>query len=377
MDLGRTWAIARKEFIHIRRDPHSLIMIMLLPVIQLLIYGYALTFNIKDVPVAIVNRDQGHLADKYLNDFRGSPYFNLKRSAGSSEAIDRLLAARQVRLGLVFPHDFTRLLQTGRTAPIQALVDGAEPNAANVILGYVQSITADFNQKVLGDRLNRDGLPRLELLLKPEWRFWFNEDLESINFVVPGLIVVIMTMVGTILSALSVVREVERGAMESLFATSLQKSELLLGKLAPYFCVSMAVLSLAMLMAHFLFEVPLRGSLGLLMALSAIYLLVMLAQGLLVSVTSANQLQAFQTAMLITFLPAVLMSGFVFSIRLMPWPLQVLSNLVPAKYLVTISKGIYSKGIGLEILWPDALILVAFAAMFLLATLRHPVKKIR
>jgi ABC-2 type transport system permease protein len=165
--------------------------------------------------------------------------------------------------------------------------------------------------------------------------------------------------------------------MESLFATSLEKSELLLGKLLPYFCVSMLVLSLAMLMGHFLFGVPLRGSLGLLIALSAIYLLVMLAQGLLVSVTSANQLQAFQTAMLITFLPAVLMSGFVFSIRLMPLPLQILSYLVPAKYLVTISKGIYSKGIGLEILWPDALILVAFAAMFLLATLRHPVKKIR
>jgi ABC-2 type transport system permease protein len=336
MNLGRAWAIARKEFIHIRRDPLSLIMIILLPVIQLLIYGYALTFNIKDVPVAILNQDRGHLADKYLNEFRGSPYFKLTRSVGSSAEIDSLLTARQVRLGLVFPHDFTRLLQTGRTAPIQAMVDGIEPNAANVILGYVQSINAGFNQKVLGDKLNREGLPQLDLRLKPEWRFWFNEDLESINFIVPGLIVVIMTMVSTILSALSVVREVERGTVESLFATSLEKSELLLGKLVPYFFVSMVVLSLAMLMGHFLFEVPLHGSLGLLMALSAIYLIVMLAQGLLISVTSANQLQAFQTAMLVTFLPAVLMSGFVFSIRLMPLPLQILSYLVPAKYLVTI-----------------------------------------
>jgi ABC-2 type transport system permease protein len=377
MNLGRTWVISRKEFIHIRRDPHSLIMIMLLPVIQLLIYGYALTFNIKDVPMAVYNRDQGHLADKYLNGFRGSPYFNLARTVFSSEEIDRLMGARQVRLGLVFPHDFTRRLHQGRTARVLALVDGAEPNAAHVILGYVESISGNFNQMILGERLNREGLPGLAMRLKPEWRFWFNEDLESINFIVPGLIVVIMTMVGTILSALCLVREVERGTMESLFATSLEKSELFLGKLVPYFCVSMAVLSLAMLMGHFLFEVPLRGSLGLLIALSAIYLLVMLAQGLLVSVTSANQLQAFQTAMLITFLPAVLMSGFVFSIRLMPVWLQVLSYLVPAKYLVTISKGIYSKGIGLEILWPDALILVAFAATFLLVTLRHPVKKIR
>ena len=197
-------------------------------------------------------------------------------------------------------------------------MDGVEPNAANVILGYVQSISDDFNQKVLGDRLNRDGLPRLEWRLKPEWRFWFNEDLESINFVVPGLIVAIMTMVGTILSALSLVREVERGTMESLFATSLEKSELLLGKLGPYFCVSMLVLSLAMAMGHFLFEVPLRGSLGLLMALSAIYLLVMLAQGLLVSSPRPTSCRPFRRRCSSRFLPAVLMSGFVFSIRLMP-----------------------------------------------------------
>jgi len=221
MDLGRTWAIARKEFIHIRRDPYSLIMIMLLPVIQLLIYGYALTFNIKDVPVAVYNRDQGHLADKYLNGFRGSPYFKLTRAVDSNKSLDRLIVDRRVRLGLVFPHDFTRLLHQGRSAPIQALVDGAEPNAAHVILGYVQSISSDFNQKMLGDRLNRYGLQRLSTRLKPEWRFWFNEDLESINFVVPGLIVVIMTMVGALLTALTIVREVERGSMESLLATPL------------------------------------------------------------------------------------------------------------------------------------------------------------
>ena len=271
---------------------------------------------------------------------------------------------------------FTRLLQRGRTAPIQALVDGAEPNAAHIILGYVQGISDDFNQTGDGGQAEPGRGAATGNAPPPQWRFWFNEELESINFVVPGLIVVIMTMVSTILSALSVVREVEQGTMESLFATSLEKSELLLGKLVPYFFVSLLVLSLAMLLGHFLFEVPLRGSLGWLIALSAIYLVVMLAQGLLVSITSANQLQAFQTAMLITFLPALLLSGFVFSIRLMPLPLQILSYLVPAKYLVTISKGIYSKGIGLEILWPDAVILVAFAALFLVVTLNRPIKKI-
>jgi ABC-2 type transport system permease protein len=208
-------------------------------------------------------------------------------------------------------------------------------------------------------------------------RFWFNEDLESRNFIVPGLIAVIMTVVGALLTALTVVRERERGSMEGLLATPLKKAELLLGKLGPYFLIGMLDMAIVLALGQFLFQVPLRGSLALLIALSAIFLIATLGQGLLISVSAENQLQAFQMAMLTTFLPAFLLSGFVFSIYLMPLPFQIMSYIVPARYLVTISKGIYLKGVGLKVLWPAAVMLLAAAAFFVLMSIRKFVKKIR
>ncbi len=195
-------------------------------------------------------------------------------------------------------------------------------------------------------------------------RFWFNEDLESRNYIVPGLIAVIMTMVGALLTALTVVRELERGSMEGLMATPLRKTELLLGKIGPYFLIGMFDMAVVMAMGKFLFQVPFRGNPLLFIGLSAIFLIATLGQGLLISVTSENQLQAFQMAMLTTFLPAFLLSGFVFSIYLMPLPLQIASYIVPARYLVTISKGIYLKGMGMEYLWPSALMLAGVRHFF-------------
>ena len=275
----------------------------------------------------------------------------------------------------MLPEDFSATIKKGHTAYLQAIVDGTEPNTANILLGYTQAITFSYNQALMLNRLERLGLRRVEPPLQTEVRFWFNEELESIAFIVPGLIVVIMTLVGTLLTALTVVREVERGSFESLMSTTLKKSELILGKLAPYFLICMLDLVIAMAMGQWVFHVPLRGNVLLLIGLSAIFLVVMLSQGLLISVTAKNQLQAFQMAMLVTFLPALLLSGFVFAIRLMPWPLQIISSLVPAKYLVTISKGIYLKGIGLGILWPEAAILLLFAVVFLsMAVWKSPQK---
>lgn len=373
LNFRRTKAIFRKEIIHIRRDPRSLILIILLPIMLLLIYGKALTFDIKHVPVAVYNQDQGIKSQDFILDFHGSPYFNLRYWISDYAALDRLITGRTVRLALVVPHDFSRTIYSGSTAQVQAIVDGTEPNTANVVLGYTQAVTYHFNQQLLLSRLERLGRGDLELPLQSEFRFWFNEDLESVNFLVPGLIAVIMTMVGTLLTALTVVREVEMGTMESLMSTTLTGSELILGKLTPYFFICLLDLLIAMAMAEWVFQVPLRGNFFLLLLLSAIFLVVMLGQGLCVSIVSKNQLQAFQLGMLITFLPAVLLSGFVFTIALMPWPLQIISHMVPARYLVTITKGIYLKGIGLDILWPQALILVIFAVFFLgLAIFKSP-----
>ncbi len=377
MNLRRAWAIFRKELIHIRRDPVSLLQVILLPIVLLVLYGYALTFDIKHVTVAVYDQERSELSEDFINRFRGTQYFRLSRFVSSYQELEWLIDKRVVQVGLVLPYDFSWWYQTGQTASVQVLLDGTDSNTANIVQGYVQSVAAAYNQELQVELLNNKGLTRQEMPIDSQIRFWFNEDLESRNYIVPGLIAVIMTVVGALLTALTVVRERERGSMEGLLATPLKKTELLLGKLGPYFLIGMLDMAIVMAMGKFLFEVPLKGSGLLLILLSAIFLLAILGHGLLISVTAENQLQAFQMAILTTFLPSFLLSGFVFSIYLMPWPLQLASFIVPARYMVAVSKGIYLKGIGLKYLWADALMLMAAATFFLVVPIVKFVKKIR
>jgi ABC-2 type transport system permease protein len=376
VNLGRTWAIFRKEFLHVRRDYQSLMQIILLPVMLLILYGYALTFDIDHVPTAVYDREMSRVSQDFLRQFRGSRYFDLSYPVSGYPKIRHLMDAREIRLALVIPQDFSRTIKSGNTAKVQAILDGTDANTANIVLGYVQGVVAAYNQQLLAERLNSRGIAEVRTPVVAKTRFWFNEELESKNYIIPGLIVIIITMVGALLTALTIVREVERGSMESLLATPLRKTELILGKLGPYFLIGLVDLAIAVAMGEFLFQVPLKGSLFLYVALSAVFLVVMLGLGMLISILSENQLQAYQMATLLTFLPAFLLSGFVFAIPLMPGFLQVASYLVPARYLVTIAKGIYLKGVGLEVLWPSALMLVFFAVFFLalaIRTFRHKI----
>jgi ABC-2 type transport system permease protein len=377
MDLKRTWAISRKEMIHIRRDPISLLQVILLPIVLLLLYGYALTFDIKNVTIAVYDQERSQLSEDFINRFRGTEYFRLVKFTQDYDELKRLITERKVQVGLMLPYDFSQQYQRGQTATFQALVDGTDSNTANIVLGYIQAVTATYNQRLLEQRLITKGPGRNEMPVDAQTRFWFNEDLESRNYIVPGLIAVIMTVVGALLTSLTVVRELERGSMEGLMATPLKRAELLLGKLGPYFIIGMFDMAVVMAMGKFLFQVPLRGNPLLLIALAAIFLIATLGQGLLISVASENQLQAFQMAMLTTFLPSFLLSGFVFSIYLMPLPLQIASYIVPARYLVTISKGIYLKGLGIRYLWSDAVMLAGAATFFVVMSIKKFVKKIR
>jgi len=370
VDLKRTWAVFRKEFLHVRRDYQSLIQIILLPLMLLILYGYALTFDINHVPTAVYDRELSRVSRDFLQEFRGSRYFDLNYQASSYRDIRRLMDSREIRLALVVPQDFSRYIKSGNTAKVQAILDGTDANTANIIQGYVQGVAGTYNQKILRERLNSRGIVEIKTPVVARTRFWFNEELESKNFIVPGLIVVIMTMVGALLTALTIVREEERGSLESLLATPVRKTELILGKMGPYFLIGLVDLGIALAMGHYVFEVPLKGSVLLYALLSALFLVVMLGLGMLISILSENQLQAYQMATLITFLPAFLLSGFVFAIPLMPTFLQVASYLVPARYLVTICKGIYLKGVGLEVLWPSALMLVFYAVLFLALAIR-------
>lgn len=377
MDLIRTWAVFRKELIHIRRDLPSLIQVILLPVMLLLLNGYALTFDLTNVPLAVYDQEQSRVSQDFLRGFKGTRYFRIHSSVASYEELAHLINSRQVKVGLVLPFDFSRSLKTGQTAKVQAIIDGTDANTANLIIGYLQGIISAHSQGVTLERLRLQGFTRLELPLKTDSRVWYNEDLESRNFIVPGLITIIMTMVGALLTALCIIREKERGSMEGLMGTPLKKWELIVGKLGPYFLVGMLDMFIAMVMGEFLFHVPFRGSVFLFITLAALFMMVVLGQGLLISVIARSQLDAYQMAMLTTFLPSFLLSGAMFAIRQMPPALQVASYFVPATYLSTISKGIYLKGIGLEILWPDALMLVVFATFFLLIASRKLVKKIQ
>ncbi|MGC2691184.1 MAG: ABC transporter permease [Desulfobaccales bacterium] len=377
MNLHRTWAIFRKEVIHVRRDPISLLEIILLPLILMLLYGYALTFDIQKVSMAVYDQEGSQLSEELVRRFESTDYFSLTHFARSYAELQDLVVRHEVQVGLSIPHDFSWSYQTGKTAKLQALVDGTDSNTANIVLGYIQGVTAPYAQELLVQRLQTRGPARQEEPVNADVRFWFNEDLESRNYIVPGLIAVIMTVVGALLTSLTVVREVERGSMEGLLATPLNKTELLLGKLGPYFFIGMMDMGIVMGMGQFLFQVPLRGSLLLLVGLSALFLIAIMGQGLLISVTSDNQLQAFQMAMMTTFLPSFLLSGFVFAIYLMPLPLRIFSLIVPARYVVTISKDIYLKGLGLTVLWPSALMLAGSATLFVLLAIRKFEKKVR
>ncbi len=377
MDLLRTWAVFRKELIHIKRDPASLVQAILLPVMLLFLYGYALTFDINRVPTAVYDREGSQLSRDLIKKFEASRYFSLRYRVSAHAEISRLMNERRIWLALILPHDFSRKIKAGDSAKVQVIVDGTDANTANIIIGYVQAVVATYNRALAVERLQAVGLSDLPVNLQSELRVWYNEELESKNFIVPGLIVVIMTMVGSLLTALTIVREWERGSMESLLATPLKKWELIFGKLGPYFIIGMADMFIALGMGVLLFEVPLKGNPFLLVLLSALFLVVMLGQGLLISVLSINQLQAYQMATLLTFLPAFLLSGFVFAIQQMPVALRLISFIVPSRYFVTISKGIYLKGSGLALLWPEVVLLTGFAAFFLIAAQRKFAKKIR
>ncbi len=376
MNLRRTWAIFRKEAIHVRRDPISLLEIILLPLILMLLYGYALTFDIKKVTLAVYDQERSQLSGDLVKHFQSTDYFKLTRFAQSYAELQGLITRGEVQVGLIIPHDFSWSYQTGKTAKVQALVDGTDSNTANIVLGYIEGVIAPYAQELLVQRLQSRGPARQGGPVDAQMRFWFNEDLESRNYIVPGLIALIMTVVGALLTSLTVVRELEQGSMEGLLATPLKKTELLLGKLGPYFFIGMLDMGIVMAMGKFLFQVPLRGSPLLLIGLSALFLIATLGQGLLISVSAESQLQAFQMAILTTFLPSFLLSGFVFAIYLMPLPLRIVSYIVPARYLVTISKGIYLKGLGLGVLWPSALMLTGAASLFVLLAIRKFVKKI-
>ncbi|MDD5286213.1 MAG: ABC transporter permease [Desulfuromonadaceae bacterium] len=376
MNFRRLKAVAKKEFLHVLRDPRSLMMGIGIPMLLLFLFGYALTLDVERVPLVVWDQAGTAQSREFVSRFSGSRYFELRERANSYRSIEKAIDDRRAMIALVIPPDFDRKLSRGEAAPVQTILDGSDPNTATIALGYAEATAATFSRDVALKQLQRQGItPHLPVLeLKP--RVWFNTDMVSRNFIFPGLIAVVMMIMAAILTSLSMAREWETGTMEQLVATPLTGAELIFGKLAPYFAIGVLDLLLCIGVGEFVFDVPLRGSLWLLAPLALIFLFCALAFGMLLSIITKNQLLASQLAIVTTVLPAFLLSGFIFPIENMPQPIQAVTRIVTARYFVTILRGIYLKDVGLAVLWPQALFLVLFGVVVMTVALRKFRKKI-
>jgi ABC-2 type transport system permease protein len=368
MKLLRVKAIAKKELIQIWRDPLSLAMAFLMPVILLFIYGYAITFDIDKISTVVLDMDKSSLSRELVNQFHESGYFRVNYYVESYKAIDPYLDSGRARVAIVIPEDFSKNIQKGYAAQVEVLIDGSDSNTATIAQGYALAITEDFSRRIRRTPVTP--------LIDSRSRVWYNNELKSRNFIIPGLIAIIMSVIIALLTSLTIAREWDRGTMEQLISTPVKTPELILGKLIPYFLIGFADTILTILMSTLLFHVPLRGSVTLLLVLSGVFLFGGLSFGILISITGRTQLVASQAALITSFLPAFMLSGFLFSISNMPKPLQIVTYFIPARYFVTILKGIFLKGSTLKVLLPEALLLSLFAVLIFVAANRKFRKRI-
>jgi len=376
MKIQRIRAIAKKEYLHIIRDPRSLIMGLALPMLLIFMFGYALTLDVDNVPLVVWDQSETPASRDFISRFEGSSYFSLKSYARDYRDIERAINRRDALVALVVPVDFGRRMEAGRRTTVQAIVDGSDSNTATIALGYAENIVRLYGRDVALEKARRlEGvLPRPPLDIRP--RVWFNADMVSRNAIVPGLIAVIMMVIAALLTSLTIAREWETGTMEQLIATPLKGSELILGKLIPYFGIGLIDLALAVLVGRFAFDVPLRGELWLLLGMAIIFLFGALSLGMLISIIGKSQFVASQFALVATLLPAFLLSGFIFPIANMPPFLQLFTHIIPARYFVTILRGIYLKGVGLTMLWQEAAFLAVFGGLVRLVAVKKFKKKI-
>ena len=376
MKLIRLKAVAFKEMLQIIRDPRSLALAVSIPVLLLLLFGYALTLDVDRIPTVLLDQDRTPQSRDLIDRFLRSRYFQLHTVARSHSQVQQMLDGGQVLMALVIPSNFSRDLEANREATLQVLMDGTDANTATIALGYASAIVALYSEELMRHKMAQLGVGKMSPPVEPRIRIWFNPDLESRNFIVPGLIAVIMVILAAILTSGTVSREWERGTMEQLIATPIRNSELILGKLIPYFAIGMLDLALSVAMGKFLFGVPLRGSGFLLFSLAGLFLLGAISQGVVVSILAKNQLLSSQISIFISYLPTFILSGFIYPIANMPKLIQFITYVFPSRYIVSILKGIFSKGIGLEILWWEGLLLTVYASTMIIWALKKFEKRI-
>lgn len=357
---GRLRALVRKETRQVLRDPSSIAIGVVMPLILILLFGYGLSLDVKNVPIAIIVERSTPEAMELAAGFKLSQYFHPQTMRAMPPA-QRMLLEHRVDAILDIPADFDRDLASGN-ARVQLIVHGGDANRARIIESYAQGVLVQWSA-----RQAAEGKSTYRLPVALDGRLWFNEANDSSYFLVPGLVVLVMTLIGALLTAMVMAREWERGTLESLLVTPVRREEILLGKTLPYFVLGLIGFVLCVLSAKFLFHVPLRGSLWVLFTASMLYLLVALGIGLLISSWVRNQLVASQLAMLVTFFPAFMLSGFLFDLRSMPTVVRMITYVLPARYYVSLLQSVFLAGDVWSVIVPDVLVLVAMAAALALA----------
>lgn len=363
----RVWAVMRKEFIEVWRDPRSLAFVLLMPVVMLMLYGYGISSDIRNVPLALYDLDGEPPARELVRRLTSTGYFRVAARVANLRELRASIDRGEARLGLVIPEDFSRDVAAGRPAPLQFVVDGSDSNTASIAIGNVTAILRSAEEETRDLRPEAGQADRSAQPLPIELRtwVWYNPELRSSNFLIPGLTAVILMMLSALLTSLTVAREWERGTMEGLITSPLRPAELMVGKILPYVAIGMVDVAFIVLVAVSWFRVPLRGSVPLLLASSMIFLLGALGIGLFLSAATKSQQVAFQLSILATMLPSLLLSGFFYPIENMPPALQLVTYAVPARYFLVVLRGIFLKGVGLDVLWRELLFLSGFALLML------------
>ena len=355
MNLRRVRAIARKEMIQVWRDPRSLMIALLMPLMQMALLGYGVNLDIKHVPICVFDREGSQQSQSLMKAFQASPYFQIVEADRDYDAVKRAIDGGRCKMAVVVPPDFSQDLAATNSASVQTILDATDDNTANIARGYAQAVVETFSNDVQTQRLQSMGQQQPNPPAVAEYRVWFNEDLESRDFVIPGIVAMVLALVGAQLTSLTISREWERGTMEVLVSTPVTRMELMAGKILPYFFIGMLDAALCLTIAVFWFEAPFRGAVLTLFVTTSLFLVVVLGVGYFISASIRSQVGASQIALLVTMLPTTLLSGFAFPIDQMPPPIQAVTYLVHSRYYVTILKAIFLKGSGLvDLVWPIA-----------------------
>jgi ABC-2 type transport system permease protein len=371
MSFRRVRAVIRKEIKHILRDPRSLLMALAEPMLMLMLFGYALTLDVDKIPTLIYDQDHSAQSRALIEKFRSTRFFDVKGFVTGYSEIERGIDRNRIFMGIVIPRNYGSRVAGDQEGDVQFLLDGSDANTASIALGYCSAVVRSYSLDLRKNSQNQHAGFKVDVPVDPRMRVWYNSTLESKNYVVPGLIAVMLMLISALLTSLTIAREWEMGTMEQLMSTPLRPAEIVLGKMGAYFIVGALDTVIAVVVGVFVFNVPFRGSILLLAGTSCVFLFGALCWGILLSAITKQQLLAYQMGIVTSFLPSFLLSGFLYAIENMPPAIQFVTHFVPARYFVTILKGIFLRGVGLEVLWVDFLFLVGFSALvFTAATLK-------